>query len=39
MTRAQRADLAAEAERTLRVMTPPGTSYDIVHKEPSEAIA
>ncbi|MEU7070208.1 winged helix DNA-binding domain-containing protein [Streptomyces narbonensis] len=39
VTRAQRADLAAEAERTLRIMTPPGTSYDVVHKEPSEAIA
>ncbi|MEU3689956.1 winged helix DNA-binding domain-containing protein [Streptomyces narbonensis] len=36
VTRAQRAELAAEAERTLRIMTPPGTSYDIVHKEQSE---
>lgn len=36
VTRAQRAELAAEAERTLRIMTPPGTSCDIVHQEPSE---
>ena len=31
VSRAQRAELAAEAERTLRIMTPPGTPYDIVH--------
>ncbi|MFD3662484.1 winged helix DNA-binding domain-containing protein [Streptomyces sp. NPDC058659] len=30
VTRAQRAELAAEAERTLRIMTPSGTPYDIV---------
>ncbi|MFB7352546.1 winged helix DNA-binding domain-containing protein [Streptomyces gardneri] len=39
VTRAERAELAAEAERTLRIMTPPGTSYDIVHKDPSEQAA
>ncbi|MFF8836975.1 winged helix DNA-binding domain-containing protein [Streptomyces sp. NPDC015130] len=39
VTRAQRAELAAEAERTLRIMTPPGTPYDIVHKEPRETAA
>lgn len=29
VTRARRAALTAEAERTLRLMTPPGTPYDI----------
>ncbi|MGW0121563.1 winged helix DNA-binding domain-containing protein [Streptomyces sp. NPDC003327] len=33
VTRAQRAALTAEAERTLRLTTPPGTPYDIVHAE------
>ncbi|WP_314621997.1 winged helix DNA-binding domain-containing protein [Streptomyces stackebrandtii] len=32
VTRAQRAELAAEAELTLRIMTLPGTPYDIVHR-------
>ncbi|MFI9742505.1 winged helix DNA-binding domain-containing protein [Streptomyces sp. NPDC052494] len=31
VTRAQRAELAAEAELTLRIMTPPGIPYDIDH--------
>ncbi|MER6099664.1 winged helix DNA-binding domain-containing protein [Streptomyces sp. NPDC001728] len=31
--RAARAALASEAERILRLMTPPGTPYDIVHAE------
>ncbi|MFD4320778.1 winged helix DNA-binding domain-containing protein [Streptomyces sp. NPDC058548] len=31
VTRSQRAALTAEAERTLRLMTPQGTRYDIVH--------
>ncbi len=33
VTRTQRAALTAEAERTLRLMTPPGTPYDIRHGE------
>ncbi|MFI1654287.1 winged helix DNA-binding domain-containing protein [Streptomyces sp. NPDC020472] len=33
VTRATRTALTAEAERTLRLMTPPGTPYDIVHAE------
>ncbi|MGW8354446.1 winged helix DNA-binding domain-containing protein [Streptomyces wedmorensis] len=33
VTRAARAALVAEAERTLRLMTPPGASYDIVEAE------
>ncbi|MEV6246463.1 winged helix DNA-binding domain-containing protein [Streptomyces sp. NPDC051742] len=33
VTRSRRAALTAEAERTLRLMTPPGTPYDIRHGE------
>ncbi|MGA5195297.1 winged helix DNA-binding domain-containing protein [Streptomyces exfoliatus] len=33
VTRTQRAALTEEAERTLRLMTPPGTPYDIRHGE------
>ncbi|WP_406063626.1 winged helix DNA-binding domain-containing protein [Streptomyces sp. NBC_01077] len=33
VTRAQRAELTAEAERTLQLMTSPGIPYDIVHAE------
>ncbi|MFF3608701.1 winged helix DNA-binding domain-containing protein [Streptomyces sp. NPDC002463] len=37
LPRTTRTALEAEAERTLRLMTPPGTPYDIVHAKGTEA--